>query len=230
MNASPYEAIAIDEKSWRIEENRVRCFLFKGTEKALLVDTGFGSGDLKAFVEKLTDLPIMLVNSHADIDHIGCNNSFGAAYLHPAEFSTYRTRKLDDTDLRPLWEGDRIDLGGRVFEVVLISGHTPGSIALLDHENRILISGDTVQTTPVFIFGPNRSVPGIIATLKKLETMFDLYDTVYSSHGAFPIGKEAVSAQREAAERLLAGKLEPMDPPMEIPAKMYVYGAASFFL
>jgi glyoxylase-like metal-dependent hydrolase (beta-lactamase superfamily II) len=50
MNNPVYEVIPIDGSSWRIEENGVRSFLFVGTDKALLVDTGFGSGDLKAVI------------------------------------------------------------------------------------------------------------------------------------------------------------------------------------
>ena len=86
MEKNVYEVIRINEHSWRIEENGVRMFLFVGTDKALLIDSGFGGGDLKAKVAKLTDLPIVLVNTHADGDHIRCNHQFDKAYMHPSEF------------------------------------------------------------------------------------------------------------------------------------------------
>jgi glyoxylase-like metal-dependent hydrolase (beta-lactamase superfamily II) len=173
-------------------------------------------------------LPVVLVNTHADRDHFGGNAGFPAASMHPAEFANYAAQAGGGAAVLPLWEGDVIDIGGRSFEVLLIPGHTPGSIALLDRENRILIVGDTISSDPVFIFGESRNIPAFIASLKKLEALSGAYDLVYPSHGSFPLGKEAVTAQREAAERLLAGDLPPQEPPFEIPAKLYAYGSASF--
>ncbi len=230
MTNDPYQAIQIDAQTWRIEENLVRFFLFAGDKSALLVDTGFGSGDAYAFVKKLTDLPVMLIHTHGDQDHTGGDSRFACCHLHPAEYAYYTARAKGDMIVQPLWEGQVIGLGGRDFEVILIPGHTPGSIALLDRKNRILISGDTISSAPVFLFGENRNVAAMITSLKKLEDLSDAFDTVYPSHGNFPLGKEAVYAQREAAEQLLAGKLEPQTPPRDIPAKMYVYKSASFFL
>ena len=230
MENTPYKVIMIDENTWRIEENEmVRCFLFAGTEKAMLVDTGFGTGDLKTVVTGLTDLPIMLVNTHADPDHTGGNASFGTAHMHPSEFANYATHAEDSGNVRPLWEGDVIDIGGRSFEIVLIPGHTPGSIAFLDRENRIIVSGDSVTSSPIFMFGPFRNLPGYIPTLEKLEAMSGAFDTLYPSHGGFPLGTEEIAAQREAAIRLLAGELDPQEPGRDIPAKLYSYGSAAFF-
>jgi glyoxylase-like metal-dependent hydrolase (beta-lactamase superfamily II) len=39
-------------------------------------------------------------------------------------------------------DGDRIDLGGRVIEVVHVPGHTAGSIALFDRETGAIFTGD----------------------------------------------------------------------------------------
>ncbi|MCF0141983.1 MAG: MBL fold metallo-hydrolase, partial [Parasporobacterium sp.] len=39
-------------------------YLLEGTEKALLIDTGYAVGGLREFVEKLTDKPIEVINTH----------------------------------------------------------------------------------------------------------------------------------------------------------------------
>ncbi|MDR1064978.1 MAG: MBL fold metallo-hydrolase, partial [Oscillospiraceae bacterium] len=128
-----YEVIKISEGAWRIEDGMVRCFLFAGESRALLVDTGMSGGELLAEVRALTSLPVTLVNTHADGDHTGANGQFNEAYMHPAEFTYYYE---DDGNrvppARALWDGDVIDLGGRSFEVFVIPGHTNGSLALLD--------------------------------------------------------------------------------------------------
>lgn len=230
MVTKPLEAIKIDENSYRIEDNGVRCFLFIGTEKALLVDTGFGNaGSMRAVVESLTDKPVYLVNTHADDDHMGKNEEFELTHIHPAEMPYYYNTTAQRIKAAAIWEGDIIDIGGRKFEVVLLPGHTPGSIALLDRENRIIISGDSVSTTPVFIFTPVRSIHAYIESMKKLIDMKDAFDVLYAAHGDFPVSPEQIDKQLVAGEKLIAGELEPIDPPFPLPAKMYIYEGASFF-
>jgi glyoxylase-like metal-dependent hydrolase (beta-lactamase superfamily II) len=41
-------------------------------------------------------------------------------------------------------DGDGIDLGDRTIEVLHVPGHTPGSVAFLDGERRLLFTGDTL--------------------------------------------------------------------------------------
>jgi len=45
---------------------------------------------------------------------------------------------------RRLHGGEKLELGGRVWEVLHIPGHSPGSIALYNREKKVLIPGDVV--------------------------------------------------------------------------------------
>ena len=47
MAEKEYESVKITDGCWRIEDDVVRAFLITGDEKALLIDTGFGNGDIK---------------------------------------------------------------------------------------------------------------------------------------------------------------------------------------
>ena len=80
-----YQIIQINKNTWRIEEEGVRFFLLTGTEKALLIDSGMAVHNAKDIAETLTDLPVSLLNTHADMDHIGSNGQFASFYMHPAE-------------------------------------------------------------------------------------------------------------------------------------------------
>jgi len=229
-NTDSYQVIPINDAAFRIENIGVRALLFVGTEKALLVDTGFGNcGSVQAIAEELTDKPIMLVNSHADPDHIGANAEFDTAFMHTQEIPHYRIHMGEDASVSPLSEGDIIDLGGKAFEVLHIPGHTPGSIALLDRENRIIVTGDTVSSGTVFMFGEMRSLPTYMESLAKLISISDCFDYVYPSHGEFPLTPVQISVNLEAAEMLSAGKLTGENPPIPVPAKLYVHGGASFY-
>ena len=79
----------IAKNTYEIGEFDCACeFLIIGEEKALLIDTGMGIGDLRGLVEKLTDKPITLVLSHGHIDHIGGMGWFDVAYLSRNDWFT----------------------------------------------------------------------------------------------------------------------------------------------
>ena len=46
------------------------CYLVEGSERAAIIDTGTGIGDLRAVVEELTDLPLFVVLTHEHYDHV----------------------------------------------------------------------------------------------------------------------------------------------------------------
>lgn len=68
----------------------VHCTLIVGRSRALLFDTAYGFGDLKQFVAGLTDLPLVVVNSHGHVDHIGGSYQFSEVYLHEADWELAR--------------------------------------------------------------------------------------------------------------------------------------------
>ena len=60
-------------------------FLFVGKERALLLDTGCGIGDLKGVIRKITDKPYIVIASHGHMDHIGGAGAFDELYINPAD-------------------------------------------------------------------------------------------------------------------------------------------------
>ncbi len=229
MKNTPYQVHQVDASCWRIEENGVRSFVVKGAEKTLLIDTGFGTGNLKEMVDNLSTLPVMLVNTHTDKDHIGCNALFEKAYMHPSEYDRYHHGLGAGQAVEPLWEGDRIDLGKRSLEVLFLPGHTPGSIALLDAENRVLFSGDSVQAGTIYMFGQGRNMQAYIESMTRLAAISDRFDTAYPSHGLIPIQSDIIEGLIAGAKRVLKGDIKgtQADRP-GISAKLYDVGVAKF--
>jgi glyoxylase-like metal-dependent hydrolase (beta-lactamase superfamily II) len=84
-------------------------YLLLGEDKAILVDTGTGIGDLRKLVEELTQLPITVVNTHAHWDHIGDNHQFDRiiCFDHP-ECIDRLLKGVDNARLRPSITGDSI--------------------------------------------------------------------------------------------------------------------------
>lgn len=229
---SVYRSIPLGPGFIAIEEaSDVRMFLFEGEQEAILIDAGFGKGDLKAFAATLTDKPITkVILTHADMDHTGCCNQFDEVWMHPAEFDRFRAAGMADVNrVRPLWEGDEIRIGNRTLTVVLIPGHTPGSIALLDRENRMLISGDSVQNGTIYMFGPGRNMPALLHSLDKLQAMSDSFDTIYPSHSDVTVSPEILPEIKQAALDVLAGKIPEQPPTRELPCRYYDCGVVRFF-
>lgn len=79
-----YEVNELSTGVFRIgSPERVFMDLFVGEEKALLFDTGYGYGNLKDAVKKVTDKPLYIVNSHGHIDHTCGNCQFEEEiYIH----------------------------------------------------------------------------------------------------------------------------------------------------
>ena len=66
-------------------------FLLVGDEKAMLIDTGVGIGDLKGFIRKLTDKPLIVCFTHNHMDHVGGAGAFDNAHIHPKDMANFST-------------------------------------------------------------------------------------------------------------------------------------------
>lgn len=198
----------INENTWRIENGMVRIFLLAGREKALLVDTGMTLQGVKALAEQLTGLPVELINTHGDLDHIGANGEFERVYLHPEEEENYRTAGGSGA-LVPVANGDVIDLGGRPIEIIHLPGHTPGSIGLLDRNAGVLISGDPIQDGRIFMFGPGRDFSSYVKSLEKLmgAAYAGRFTQLWPAHGSCPVKPELIPMLRDGALRVMSGEL-----------------------
>jgi glyoxylase-like metal-dependent hydrolase (beta-lactamase superfamily II) len=86
-----FEVVALPNDIFALKENghiqEVSSFLIVGSQKALLFDTGMGISDISAVVQQLTDLEIIVVNSHTHFDHIGDDWRFPAIYVYADDYA-----------------------------------------------------------------------------------------------------------------------------------------------
>lgn len=177
------EAIQIDINTWRIEDSYVRYFLVVGMNKAALIDSGVSCDNAKEVAKSLTDLPIILINTHGDGDHTAGTGAFSEVHMTKEDFINKNMDKMfPNTKLVELHDADTIDLGERTLEIIALPGHTKGSIAILDVEKRFLFAGDSVQSGHIFMFGDHRDPDLFESSLNKLILMEDRYDTIIASH------------------------------------------------
>lgn len=114
--------------------------------EAVIVDPGEASEEVLSLLEREGWRVSLILNTHAHFDHIGGNAFFQEATgapiaLHPQDLPLYR-RVVEQGEFfgveclpQPepnlmLWEGQRLALVGRQWEVWHTPGHSPGSVCL----------------------------------------------------------------------------------------------------
>lgn len=222
---SIYTVRELEPGFFRIGNSGVFMDLIVGSHHALLFDTGYGFGELKALVREITDKPLYVVNSHGHVDHACGNAQFGGAYIHPDDMELcrehntpeFRLLELDtaqvpmdfDLDtyltlgpgkLKPVEEGHVFNLGGIRLEVFHFPGHTAGSIGLLCREKGLLYVGDAMNCF-VWLFLPEaQPLPVYIQSLHKAAGLPFHY--MIQSHEPIPVPRRRLLDYLDLAEHL----------------------------
>lgn len=232
-------------KSERILESVTRIFgpagelmyLVEGSERAALIDTGTGVGDLRTFVENLTKKPYFVLLTHGHVDHAMGAPAFDEVYMNLtdkevfAAHSNFNVRKkflemimgetytmVKEEDFIPIEPGERFksllpgdifDLGGIHLEICVGAGHTPGLITILLVEERTLILGDACN---FFTFLFDEYSLGVTSYQKNLielnQKTKGRYDKVYLSHGDGDAPKEMLDSVITLCEDIKAGRTD----------------------
>lgn len=164
-------------------------YVVVGAEKAMVIDTANGHENLLDIVRTLTDLPLIVVNTHGHCDHIFGNAYFDEAWLHPDDEALAQEHfgfkpGYQPCPFRYLAIGQTFDLGGGdVLEAVSLKGHTAGSVGLLDRKRRILFSGDGCNPHIWMQLKESQGITVLRDTLTALlQTYGDNFDTILYGH------------------------------------------------
>ncbi len=202
---------------------RVYSSLIVGDKAALLIDTGYGIGEYRNYVESLTDKPIIVVNSHGHIDHAGGNPEFEEVWLNPLDYALadwhttlemrINSKVIDRDDLfvtgdyhrLPLEDGVSFDLGGRTVTAHRCAGHTEGSMSFLDSKTKYLFTGDNI-TRRVLLIGET-TLREFIDTLDYTKTLD--FDQIVAAHVPYRMPKTWIDKVKAIAEGFDPAKGKP---------------------
>jgi glyoxylase-like metal-dependent hydrolase (beta-lactamase superfamily II) len=187
------------ENTWWISESgkfsSVKMYLLAGSEKAVLIDSGYGQLDLEKLVRSVYTGPVTILNTHGHLDHIG-GNRFFESYLPKEDINVYN-RHSDPDFLKqqklPVFpraafkiiDFERLNLGARDLEILTTPGHTLGSISILDASNKAIFVGDTFNFISTWL-GTEDST-SVTQYKKSLEKLIDIskgygINDFYSGH------------------------------------------------
>jgi glyoxylase-like metal-dependent hydrolase (beta-lactamase superfamily II) len=184
---------------------------------------------------KLTDLEIVVLNSHTHYDHVGGNHQFetiygtgteytrenakGRAHHQVAEFvgegwiwkqtppgfDPARYESKPFTVTKTVEDGEILDLGGRRIEVLLTPGHAPDALCLLDRENRLLFTGDTYYPATLYAHLPGSDFEAYRETTARLAELSDDVDFVLPAHNEPLVRGDVLPRLSEAFESVARG-------------------------
>jgi glyoxylase-like metal-dependent hydrolase (beta-lactamase superfamily II) len=188
----------------------VNCYILASKDggKAIIIDPGSEQHKIQKALDAHKLNVAFVINTHGHFDHIGCDDAFGVpVYIHSQDMDMLKDAKKNFSAffeahysikslIKPLKDGEIIELDDIKLEVLHVPGHTSGGIALLmkKPQNRIVFTGDSL-----FCEGVGRTDLGgdeglLIDSIKdKLLVLPD--DTViYPGHGpSSTIGQEKLN-------------------------------------
>ncbi len=222
-----YRIEKLNEQTWCIEEYdetaSAYMYLLAGTEKALLIDTGFGAIPLRKICEELTNLPVTVALTHGHVDHIGGTGAFEEVWLSEEDAELYkahskeRVRRIFTQDtLLPVKETCQyfslemvFELGDREIRVVKTPGHSVGSVCFLDEKNRWMFTGDTCCKAHVLLqMEYAATMQEYRKSLQTLINMEPFYDITWPGHHSKPVEKQAIHDFLTAVDGILDGAME----------------------
>lgn len=223
----------LSEHLYRITDfTGVCCYMVVGSQKAYMLDTCNGIGNIKEYVQSITQLPISVILTHGHLDHMGGAGLFDEVYMNHADLPVFQKHgdmtfriedtkahcpvEIDENDFVPTYQGEIINIhDGDVFDagnvhikMILVKGHTPGMMCPLIVEDRIVIFGDACGVGVLLFDEYSSNVSEYKHSLEHLKQYENDYDVIYRNHGTFTSPKELLNNVIECCTLILEHKDE----------------------
>ncbi len=180
-------------------------YLILGDQRAIMFDTGCGENEVRGdykiryLIEKITTLPLTLLQSHFHFDHNQNIHEFDRIAFPDLPFLRERVSGDGLFQFTPedLFEGDypakitvdewlpmdiAIDLGGRSIQLVHVPGHSDESVALVAPSSKIILLGDFLYNGALFLFH-NDDLAVYQQTVDHLNDLLSPDYRLFGAHG-----------------------------------------------
>ena len=209
--------------------------LIVGDKAAILFDTGIGLLPIRPVVERITDLPVTVLNSHTHFDHVGGNAEFSSILAIDSDYTRANMAGFDhhriaadfaleafcvppppgvDLDVihtrpwkasRHIEDGEILELGGRRLEILQVPGHAPDATALLDAENGLLFTGDTFYAAELWLVVPETNLDEYDRAITRLANIEKDVRYLLGAHASARVDSGRLARVRDAFRKLRSG-------------------------
>lgn len=189
MDEPYFQPELIAPGTWRIISSGDASYLLEGDDEALAIDSGYGAGNIREFMQTLTQKPVRrIANTHHHFDHTANNSYFEMAYMSETAvplatipFPSFAGMDFPrDYPITVVPDGGIVPLKGRDLLAVSIPDHAESSMVFLDKKERILFSGDEFMPMGKRLNGGLKSW---LENLEKIDQYRGEFDMLYG--GAF---------------------------------------------
>lgn len=202
--------------------NATASYLLLGKAKALVIDTGEHTYNLRKYISSITNLPLIVANTHSHFDHTGNDYQFKDCPIYMSIEATKEIKKNIHNYLNPddyeydytaigVPDGYEIDLGERKIKGYLLGSHSVTSMMWIDKTFHILFSGDEIECGQVLLMGPasETSIVHYRQNLIKIRQLRDAgdFDIICPAHNGSPIDASFIDTLIENCDNILAGTL-----------------------
>jgi len=180
-------------------------YLIVGDKRALMFDTGCGENEVKGnykikyILDKITTLPVTLLQSHFHFDHNQNIHEF--EWIAFPALSELRERVSPEGQFQfsqeDLFEGvypskitvdewfpleTDIDLGGQIIQLVHVPGHSDESVAIMIPSAGMMLLGDFLYNGTLFLFH-NDDLQVYQQTVDHLRSLISDDYRLFGAHG-----------------------------------------------
>jgi glyoxylase-like metal-dependent hydrolase (beta-lactamase superfamily II) len=164
-------------------------FLFFGTDRAMLIDTGAGGLQIRPTIDKVIaqwlmekgrkSIPLIVAHTHAHGDHIAGDHEFeGSPDVtvvghEPEQVAAFFKIASWPEEIAPF------DLGGRVLDIIPSPGHEKAELTFFDRRTHLLLTGDWLYPGRLYFKGDafdayRRSVDRVVKFTRPLKVSWIL--------------------------------------------------------
>lgn len=211
-------------------------FLVIGEQKAMLIDTCLGYGNLMQFVQTITDKELIVVMTHGHVDHALGAPEYETAYMNKADIELYQEHsklehrigymkanlapdfifdenlvvKPDENyEFKSLDDNQSFDLGQITVSFHSLAGHTTGMMVALIEELEILIISDACNNSTFLFDEYSLSVEEYKQNLLEIEKRLSgKYKQVMISHHVLEITPSIMSEMIELCDQIISGDVD----------------------
>lgn len=197
----PNHIYSLSTPLWMKRERKggaiMQTWLVAGSKAVLAIDSPFPEiPGFRAYIEKMFRLPVLMLNTHGHVDHIGCNGQFEKVYLAKEDWTLAAGGGVQRSEDENAWErlgyevadipdGFRITLGNRELTAYHLPGHTKGCVVLYEEATSTLFGGDAVARRVLYGMSDWTPLEDYLEKLREIAKLKIAF--LYSMHDDFAL-------------------------------------------